>query len=383
MVACVVGTRPEAIKTATVVAALRALPGLETRLISTGQHAALLSRALDDFGLAPDVDLALMRPGQEPADVLARGVVAVSDYLRSAPADLVIAQGDTTTVLATALACHYLRTPFAHLEAGLRTGRAYDPFPEEKHRVLADHLADRLYAPTALARRNLVREGIAADSIRVAGNTVVDALKSIAARNPRLPFEPPTPRFILATTHRRENLGAPLERICRALRTLLERDPTLALVLPTHPNPDVRATVEALLAGRPRVLLVEPPAYPAFVALMRAAALVVTDSGGVQEEAPALGAALVIVRETTERPEALAAPLVRLSGTDVDTIVRDAEALLALRDGSNPSPTTSPFGDGHASLRVARDVAARFGLAIPPLPPGVPAEWDAASDNAV
>ena len=244
VVVCVVGTRPEAIKMAPLILRLkRRGADLVTRVVTSGQHRGLLDRALDDFGLTPDTDLDLMRPDQGLAELTARALLGLSEYLgRERPA-FVLAQGDTSTVLSTALACHYNRVPFGHVEAGLRSGRADDPFPEEKNRVLTSHLAEMHFAPTPSARRHLLAEGIADPAIHVTGNTVIDALRWMSDREPPLPIPAATGRLILVTTHRRENFGAPLERICQAVVDLIARHRTLSVVIPVHPNPRVRSVV--------------------------------------------------------------------------------------------------------------------------------------------
>jgi UDP-N-acetylglucosamine 2-epimerase (non-hydrolysing) len=342
--------------------------GFEVRVVTTGQQRALLDQALADFDLASDLDLDLMRPDQDLADFSARAIVALSGALRRLRPDLVLAQGDTTTVLGTALACYYLRIAFGHVEAGLRTGRAYDPFPEEKNRVLATHLADLHFAPTPGALQNLLREGIAERTIHVTGNTGIDALRIIAGRDTPLPVALRTPRFVLVTAHRRESFGAPLERIGQALLALTDRHPDLSIVFPVHPNPRVRRVIEPLLEGRDRIRLIEPVGYRPFVALLKGASLVLTDSGGVQEEGPALGKRVLVLRAATERPEGVESGLVRLVGTCVESIVAAAETWLAAPEPSPPSTTIAPnpYGDGWASERIARVLAERFGIATNP-----------------
>ena len=361
MVACVVGTRPEAVKMAPVILRLRRGDlDLAVRIVATGQHRGLLDQALADFGLAADVDLALMRPGQDLPELTARALVALSAAFREDRPDYVLAQGDTTTVFCAALASRYARVPFGHVEAGLRTGRS-TPFPEETNRVLTTHLADLHFAPTESARRNLLREGIDAGAVHVTGNTAIDALNLIADRAPPLPVTPATPRFLLVTAHRRENLGAPLAAIAGAVADLVDRHPDLSVVWPVHPNPGVRAAIAEALAGRSRVLLIEPVGYPEFVALMRASFLILTDSGGVQEEAPSLGRPVLVLREATERPEAIEAGAARLVGTDRGGIVAAVEELLARPEVyGRLARAVNPFGDGHAADRIARAVAARM-----------------------
>ncbi|QDV34289.1 non-hydrolyzing UDP-N-acetylglucosamine 2-epimerase [Tautonia plasticadhaerens] len=360
-VACVVGTRPEAVKMAPIVRRLRRPgSGFEVLVLSTGQHRELLDRALADFEIRVDDDLALMRPGQDLAALTARCLEGLGGWIGRHRPDLVVAQGDTTSVFAAALACHYRRVPFAHVEAGLRSGRLSEPFPEEANRALTARLADLHFAPTAASRENLLREGIPAGRIRVVGNTVIDALRWIESRPAPLPFEPPTDRMILMTSHRRENLGDPLRRACRAVRTLLDRDPGLCVVFPVHPSPPVRAIVDRELAGLDRVRRIEPVSYPQFVSLMKASVFILSDSGGVQEEAPALGRPVLVLRDRTERPEGVAMGSCRLVGTDPARIVAEAEAILS---GSAPPPhPISPYGDGQAADRIALALAERFGL---------------------
>jgi UDP-N-acetylglucosamine 2-epimerase (non-hydrolysing) len=291
--------------------------GFDVRVITTGQHRGLLDQALRDFDVASNLDLNLMRPDQDLVDLSARALVGVAEALAQIRPDLVLAQGDTTTVLASALACHYRRVAFAHVEAGLRTGRSHDPFPEEKNRVLATHLAELHFAPTTLARRNLLREGVAAGAIHVTGNTGIDALRLVREEQGNLPCTAPTRRFALVTAHRRESFGAPLERICQAIRKLVDRNPDWSVVFPVHPNPQVRAVVESSLGHHARIRLLEPMGYRPFIGLIRASALVLTDSGGVQEEAPALGRRVLVLRDATERPEAVSSGWAQLVGTCV------------------------------------------------------------------
>ncbi|MBX6312134.1 MAG: UDP-N-acetylglucosamine 2-epimerase (non-hydrolyzing) [Isosphaeraceae bacterium] len=376
-VCCVVGTRPEAVKMAPVILRLRREgSGFDVRVLTTGQHRDLLDRALADFGIAPDFDLDLMRPSQDLADLMARALVALSDALGRERPDLVLAQGDTTTVLAAALACYYHRIPFGHIEAGLRTGRPYAPFPEEKNRALAGHLAELHFAPTLASRRNLLREGISAAAIHVTGNTVLDALLMTACRDVPLPVRPATDRFLLVTAHRRENFGAPLEEICDALLDLIRRRDDLSIIYPVHPNPRVRATVAARLGGRDRIHLIDPTGYPEFVALMRRSFLILTDSGGVQEEAPALGKPVLVLRDATERPEAVAAGTARLVGPRRGAIVAAVEELCERPESyARFTQAVSPYGDGWASERIARILADRFGLDPGPLPVGMSPTW--------
>ena len=312
-------------------------------MIGTGQHRGLLDRALADFGLAADRDLDLMRAGQGLAELTSRALAAISECLGEERPDFVLAVGDTTTVFASALACFYLGLRFGHVEAGLRTGDPLRPFPEEKNRELTARLAEVHFAPTPGARGNLVREGIDAESILVTGNTVIDALRMVLAQAPTLRDRPPGDRFLLATAHRRENWGAPMREIAGALRDLLDRDSGLGLLFPAHPNPEVRGPIAEALGDHPRARVVEPLGYPEFVAAMASASAIVTDSGGVQEEAPALGKPVIVLRPETERPEAGGT----LVGTDRAKIVAAVER--ALRTAPSEVPSSSPFGDGRAA----------------------------------
>jgi UDP-N-acetylglucosamine 2-epimerase (non-hydrolysing) len=386
-VVCVVGTRPEVIKMAPLVQRLRRIgPSLGVRIVATGQHRELTARALADFALAADVDLDLMRAGQGLAELTARALVALDEAFGQNRPDLVLAQGDTSTVLATALACHYQQIPFGHVEAGLRTHRPYFPFPEEKKRVLTSHLAALHFCPTAASRRNLLAEGIDPGSIHVTGNTVIDALLLTADRPIRLPVVPATDRFILVTAHRRENWGGPLKEICLGLRDLIDRDPGLSLIFPVHPNPGVREIVGTILGRSERVQLIEPVGYPEFVALMKGSYLIVTDSGGIQEEAPALGKPVLVLRVETERPEAVAAGTVRLVGPDRSKLVAAVDELRQVPEAyARFARTVNPYGDGHASERISRVIASRLGLGpieagpLPDWPPLEHSEWGRAT----
>jgi UDP-N-acetylglucosamine 2-epimerase (non-hydrolysing) len=349
----------------------------DVRVVATGQHRSLLDQALADFGLAADEDLQLMLPGQQLADLTARALLALSDVLRRLRPGMVLAQGDTTTVLCTALACFYQRISFGHVEAGLRTGRKYFPFPEEKNRVLAGHLADVHFAPTLEARSNLLREGIADASIHVTGNTVIDALLLTAGRDVRARVTPSTSRYILVTAHRRENFGEPFREICQALRDLVDGDQELSIVYPVHPNPHVKEEVSKWLTGHERIHLIEPLPYPEFVRLMKGAYLLLTDSGGVQEEGPSLGKPVLVLRDETERPEAVAAGTVRLVGPHRNAIVPAVRELCESQHiYQRYARAINPYGDGRAAERIVHVLAKDFGVectdldrAIPPWPP--------------
>jgi UDP-N-acetylglucosamine 2-epimerase (non-hydrolysing) len=365
-VAVVVGTRPEAIKMAPVVDALKTRPEVKTVVISTAQHRQMLDQVLSLFRIVPDVDLDLMHPDQDLAGLTARVLTRMHAALLEIAPALVLVQGDTTTVLATALAAFYARIPVAHVEAGLRSHDLRNPFPEEMNRKVASSVAAIHFAPTSRARRQLLNESVSADRIVVTGNTVVDALQRVLqwpfsfAGGPLARFERPEHRLMLVTSHRRESFGRELENICLALRELTWLVDDLEIVYPVHLNPRVRETALRVLGGVERVHLVGPLDYVSFVNLMRRSALVLTDSGGVQEEAPTLGKPLLVLRALTERPEALELGLSKVVGTTREAIVADVMRLLT--DAAAYRSMTSevnPYGDGRAAGRIA-DVVCRW-----------------------
>ncbi|HWE40061.1 MAG TPA: UDP-N-acetylglucosamine 2-epimerase (non-hydrolyzing) [Isosphaeraceae bacterium] len=371
-VAVVIGTRPEAIKLAPVVARLGQEPAIRTLVCLSGQHRAMLGPVLDLFDIRADVDLDLLRPGQSLAALTARGIERLDGFLDEYQPDLVLAQGDTTTVLCAALASFYRRIPFGHVEAGLRTGDLSAPWPEEANRVLATRLAALHFAPTAKARDNLLHEGVDPAAVLVTGNTGIDALfLTLDRQRPAAgPWEGRGGRIVLVTAHRRENFGAPLVAICQAVADLADRFPGDQFVLPVHPNPNVGQDVRRILGdpADPRlasrnVHLVEPLDYGRFVPLLAASTLILTDSGGIQEEAPSLGKPVLVLRESTERPEAVEAGTVRLVGHDRARIVRDATTLLTDPDAlARMSRRQDPFGDGHAAPRIVDRCRAFLGI---------------------
>ena len=373
-VAVFMGTRPEAIKLAPVVAALRAAPDLRCSVVATGQHREMFRQVADQFGIPVAADLGVMRPDQTLAGLTARLMDGIDGWLEGARPDLALVQGDTTTVLVASLACFYRRIPVGHVEAGLRTGNIWSPFPEEVNRRLAAPLVSLHFAPTASARDALLREGVPAGTIHVTGNTVIDALHmEVAAQQaPEVAqgvqaeldalLGPGWDRrpFVLVTGHRRENFGEGIAQICRAIAELADRFPDHDFVYPVHLNPNVRIHVNRLLGGRPNVRLVAPQGYRNFVALMARCRLVLTDSGGVQEEAPSLGKPVLVMRDTTERPEGVAAGTALLTGPDAEAIVHHAVRLLTDADAYRAMATAAnPYGDGRASERI---VAAVRGL---------------------
>jgi UDP-N-acetylglucosamine 2-epimerase (non-hydrolysing) len=357
----VFGTRPEAVKMAPVIRALEEDGSFRVIRLATAQHREMLDDVLRVFGIAPDYDLDVMTDDQTLAEVTARCVTGIDRILRRERPAMTLAQGDTTTVMAAALASYYNRTPFGHVEAGLRTEDRFSPFPEEVNRRVADVLADLHFAPTAGAARNLRAEGIGSASVHVCGNTVVDAVLRIAACDSpetRLPapiegFLRSVERPVLVTAHRRESFGRPLENICRALLDIVEADRSAGLVFPVHPNPKVRATVGGLLAGRERIHCCSPVDYLRFVHLMKRSYLILTDSGGVQEEAPSLGKPVLVLREKTERPEGIEAGVARLVGTDRGRIVEEALRLLGSEEERERMVGAgNPYGDGRAGPRI-------------------------------
>lgn len=369
-VALIFGTRPEAIKIGPVYLALQSTGGpLAPSIIVTGQHRHLLDQMLAVFGMTPTHDLHVMTDDQTPASLTGRLVPLLTDLLREKQPDLVLVQGDTTTTFCAALAAFYNQIPIAHLEAGLRTNNPYSPFPEEINRRLTSHLADIHLAPTRRARHNLQGEGIPPASIFVTGNTIVDALLWVRDRTPDLQgtewawVDELTGRMLLVTVHRRENLGVPLTSICIALLDILERHQELTVVFPMHPNPKVRSAAQKLLGQSDRVRLCEPPDYLHFIALMQRADLIITDSGGIQEEAPALGIPVLVVRETTERPEGIEAGVTRLVGTQTEKIVAAATELLENPTAYQAMATgVNPYGDGRAAERVVQALMFALGL---------------------
>lgn len=357
----VFGTRPEAIKMAPVVRELERHPdSIESRTCVTAQHREMLDQVMDIFGIEPDIDLDLMQPGQKLPELTSRVLLSVAQVLEQEQPDCLLVQGDTTTVMAATLAAFYQRIPVGHIEAGLRTRDRYSPFPEEMNRRVADALATFHFAPTQTAASALRQEGVAESNIYVTGNTVIDALLWVV-RQP----EPPeianlTARFsgrrlILVTAHRRENFGAPFEQVCLGLRELAQHNPDIAIVYPVHLNPNVRDPVYRILDGERRVHLVDPLPYSSFVHLMNRADIILTDSGGIQEEAPALGKPVLVLRWETERPEAIEAGTAKLVGPDARAIVRETEHLLRDPEAyQRMSNAVSPYGDGHAAERIVQ-----------------------------
>jgi len=365
---CVFGTRPEAIKMAPLALQLAADPAFEAKVCVTGQHREMLDQVLNLFELAPDYDLNIMKGGQDLTDITASILRALKPVLLEFKPDVVLVHGDTATTFAASLAAYYQQIAIGHVEAGLRTGNVYSPWPEEGNRKLTGALANLHFAPTATSRQNLLNEGVADSSVLVTGNTVIDALLDVVSKldsNPALQqqisdafsFLDANKRLILVTGHRRESFGGGFERICQALADTAQRHPDVEILYPVHLNPNVREPVNRLLQGVSNIHLIEPQDYLPFVYLMNRAHLILTDSGGIQEEAPSLGKPVLVMRETTERPEAVSAGTVKLVGTDVASITANLVQLLSDETAyKRMSRAHNPYGDGQACDRIAQQL---------------------------
>ncbi|MFM9828810.1 MAG: non-hydrolyzing UDP-N-acetylglucosamine 2-epimerase [Sphingomonas sp.] len=368
----VFGTRPEAIKLFPVIQALGAWPELVVRTCVTAQHRGLLDQVLAIAGIAPDIDLDLMEPGQTLDRLTARLLTSLGDVMDAERPDRVMVQGDTATAMVGALAAYYRRIPVSHVEAGLRSGDIYHPFPEEVNRRIVAPIADQHFAPTQTAADALLRENIPTATVHVTGNTVIDALHATTTRiaaDPGLAagLDPIAARFadrriILVTTHRRENFGGGMESIARAIARIAAR-PDVAVIFPVHPNPNVVSVMNAVLGDAENIARIDPLDYPHFVRALGMSHVVLTDSGGVQEEAPALGKPVLVMRETTERPEGVVAGTAKLIGTDENRIVSEIFTLLDDKGAHQAMARAhNPFGDGHASARIVKVVADGFGF---------------------
>lgn len=363
------GTRPEAIKMAPVVLELHRRPGFRVVTCLTGQHREMLDQVIEAFDIPVDHDLNLMRTAQSLTHITTAVLTGLEGLLEAEAPDMVLVHGDTTTTFATALAAFYRRIPVAHVEAGLRTDTIYDPYPEEANRRLADRLAQVLFAPTAAARSALLAEGASEDAILVTGNTVIDALMTTAGADPpphspevAAALERPGPK-VLMTVHRRESWGPPMRSIARAIEQVCRKLPQVTFIFPIHLNPLVREIFRGILDKVDGVVFTEPLAYRPFVHLMKEVDLVVTDSGGIQEEAPTLGKPVLVMRETTERPEGIEAGTARLVGTDEDAVAAALRELLTDRTAYEKMATAvNPYGDGKAAGRIADHLEHLFGL---------------------
>ena len=350
---------------APVVKALQLDPAFDTKVCVTAQHRQMLDQVLNLFEIVPDYDLNLMQPGQDLTDITVRVLQGMRDVLREWRPDMVLVHGDTTTTMAASLAAFYEKVAVGHVEAGLRTGNIYSPWPEEMNRKITGTITAAHFAPTQTARENLLKEGIPESSIHVTGNTVIDALLQVVAQiqqqpdleqalSERFPFLDPVKKMILVTGHRRENFGEGFEHICQALKQLSQRD-DLQVIYPVHLNPNVQEPVQRILSGCQNMHLIEPLDYLPFVYLMSRAYLIITDSGGVQEEAPSLGKPVLVMRDTTERPEAVDAGTVKLVGTDAARIVAEATELLDNEGAySRMVEAHNPYGDGKAAVRICQ-----------------------------
>ena len=358
------GTRPEAIKVAPVVQALAGDPAFEVKVCVTAQHRQMLDQVLDLFAIIPDYDLDIMQDNQNLFDVTSRVLLGLRGVLRAEEPDLVLVQGDTTTCFAGSLAAFYLQIPVGHIEAGLRTGNIYSPFPEEANRAMTSRVAALHFAPTEQSRQNLLAEGIAEDTIHVTGNTVIDALLWVRDRVAKKKDWPGVfgnaeeviregKPYVLITGHRRENFGRGFQDICEAIGTLAAQHPEIHFIYPVHLNPNVQQPVYSLLGAKENVHLIAPLDYAPFVHAMDCARLILTDSGGVQEEAPSFGKPVLVMRETTERPEAVDAGTVLLVGTDKQRIITETRRLLADQDFyKQMADRPNPYGDGKAAERI-------------------------------
>ena len=357
----VFGTRPEAIKMAPLVLKLKQETGIKTEVCITAQHREMLDQVLQLFEIIPDYDLNIMRPNQDLSAITTNILVHLNPVLKTNSHDLIIVHGDTTTTFAASLAAYYHKIPIAHIEAGLRTGDLYSPWPEEANRKLTSSLAKYHFAPTKRAKQNLIKEGINPNNIEVTGNTVIDALfLALRVEIKKQPMRT-NKKTVLITGHRRENFGIGFENICKAIKELAEKFPKVEFIYPVHLNPNVQKPVKRILRGKSNILLIEPQSYLNFVHLMNQAYIILTDSGGIQEEAPALGKPVLVMRDTTERPEAIDSGTVVLVGTDKNKIVSECEKLLNNKTiYEKMSYAHNPYGDGKAANRIVEVIKNEF-----------------------
>ncbi len=361
----VFGTRPEAIKMAPLIPELAKYPDIfEPIACSTGQHREMLAQVLEIFEIEPTYDLDVMVPNQTLAGLTSRLIQKLDALLAEVKPDVVLVHGDTTTALASALAAYYHQIPVGHVEAGLRTHNKYQPFPEEMNRNLVDSIATYHFAPTQTAADHIRAEGIPDDFLRVTGNTVIDALQMVVKKPCNLPInlDWENRRMILVTAHRRESFGEPLENICTALRNIVARYPDVEIVYPVHYNPNVRKVVYEKLEGVERIHLLEPLHYLEFAHMMAKSYIILTDSGGIQEEAPALGVPVLVMRDVTERPEAVAAGTVRIVGTDAANIESNVDLLMDAEGHKAMAQAINPYGDGFASSRIVQILQEAFSM---------------------
>jgi len=359
---CVVGTRPEAIKMAPVILALKDEGWAKVQVLATAQHRQMLDQVLGFFNIKPDIDLDVMVPNQSLSTLTAKLLIEMDKVLLAEKPDVVLVQGDTTTVMAVTLACFYHRIPIGHVEAGLRTWDINNPFPEEANRVITGRLARWHFSPTESSRKNLLQEGVADEDIIVTGNTVIDALLMTADKDIHLGIDLDTKkRLILITSHRRENFGKPFRDICQALHTLALNNPEVQFLYPVHPNPNVKDIAYEILGNHSNIILCEPLDYAPFVAAMKLAYLIISDSGGVQEEAPALGKPVLVLRDETERPEAVEQGVVKLVGSNYERIIKEAQHLLDDKKAYQAMARgISPYGDGRGAERIVKALREYF-----------------------
>lgn len=361
---CAVGTRPEAIKMAPLVYFLRKHSYLDLKVLSTSQHREMLDQMLKVFDIVPDMDLDVMKHGQSLAELTSCLPIPLHHALQQIRPDFILAQGDTTTAFMVSLAAFYQKIPFGHVEAGLRTGDLHDPFPEEMNRCLISRLATLHFAPTEAAKQNLLREGVPAGNIFLTGNTVIDALHLVLKGDSPFPYPLETGlKLIIVTAHRRENWGPKLEGICQGLKRFVAQNPGVQVLFPVHPNPQVSAPVYRWLANIPRIMLTAPLPYKEFVKAMKLSYFIISDSGGIQEEAPALGKPVLVIRDTTERPEGVLNGSSKVIGTHPDSLVKEAEQLLNNQDSYARMAAGGAFyGDGSAASRIASTVIHYLGI---------------------
>ena len=358
------GTRPEAIKMAPLVKELESRNEIESIVCVTAQHREMLDQVLDTFKIKPDYDLNIMKQGQTLGDITTRALTGLEEVIKDSKPDIVLVHGDTTTTFAGALAAFYNQVAIGHVEAGLRTNDKYSPFPEEMNRQMVDCMTDMYFAPTELSKANLLKENIAEDKIYVTGNTAIDAMATTVNENytnPELNWIKPNERMILLTAHRRENLGEPMRHIFKAIKRIVEEFNDVKVIYPIHMNPKVREVANEVFQGLDRVKLIEPLEVFDFHNFQNKSYLILTDSGGVQEEAPSLGKPVLVLRDTTERPEGITAGTLKLVGTDEETIYNETKKLLTNKDEySKMAHASNPYGDGNASKRIVDAIIERF-----------------------
>lgn len=358
------GTRPEAIKMAPLVKELERREETESIVCVTAQHRQMLDQVLDTFSITPDYDLNIMKQGQTLSDITTAALLGLEGVIKEARPDLILVHGDTTTTFAGALAAFYQQVAIGHVEAGLRTGNKYSPYPEEMNRQMVDRLTDMFFAPTALSRENLLRENVPAEKIYITGNTAIDAMATTVKADythPELAWIGEKERLILLTAHRRENLGDPMRSIFRGVRRIVDEFPDVKVLYPIHLNPAVRQVAREVFDGCDRIRLIEPLEVFDFHNFQNRSFLILSDSGGIQEEAPSLGKPVLVLRDTTERPEGIEAGTLKLVGTDEETIYRETRRLLTDEEEYGcMSRASNPYGDGHASERIADAIIEKF-----------------------